>query len=178
VAAIEIIEILLSTLNAPSAKALIEASVHRPKRGRRWIASFRDHSGQQRWRSTGQTDRRAALMVAQALEREARRARAEQGELGKPVVRARPGSSGLTQKEVALLLGMSERGVRAVERRALEKLRRHPALRAIWRELIGEGASSDVDLELTDAEVAAICGLARTWAERRAVDKMMVLVSA
>ena len=50
------------------------------------------------------------------------------------------GGAGLTQKEVALVIGMSERGVRAVERRALDKLRRHPALREIWGESIGEGA--------------------------------------
>lgn len=36
---------------------------------------------------------------------------------------------------------MTERGIRAVERRALDKLRRHPALRAIWWELVGESAT-------------------------------------
>jgi hypothetical protein len=178
VAAIEIVETLLRALDAPSAKALIEASVHRPKRGTLWFATYRDGSGRQLWRSTGLTDWRAALAVAQALEKAARRARAEQGELGGPVVRARPPGSGLTQKEVALLIGMSERGVRAVERRALEKLRRHPALRAFWREWIDEGATSTLGLELTAAEVAAIYGLARTRAERWVVDEVMSLVSA
>jgi hypothetical protein len=84
------------------------------------------------------------------------------------------GGTGLTQKEVALVMGMSERGVRAVERRALDKLRRHPALRAIWGEWIGEGE----DVELTDAEVAAIYGLARTRAERRVLDKLMAVLAA
>jgi hypothetical protein len=151
---------LLSSAGAPSAKAVIEASVHLPKRGRRWVASYRDGTGQQRWKSTGVTDRRAALIVAQKLEQAARRAQAEHGEPDKPVVRARPGGTGLTQKDVATLLGMSERGVRAVERRALEKLRRHPALRAIWRELVDEGAASTLDPKLTDAEIAAVYRLA------------------
>jgi hypothetical protein len=44
--------------------------------------------------------------------------------------------------------------------------------------LIGEGVASDVDLELTAAVVAALYSLARTWAERRVVDKLMVLVNA
>jgi len=169
---------LLDANGPPCARRVIqEASVHLPRRGRRWIASFRDHTGQQRWRSTGQTDRRAAFIVAQKLEQEARRTRAAQGELDKPVARARPESSGLTQQEVALLMGLSERGVRAVERRALEKLRRHPALQAIWREWIGKGAGSAEDLEFTDAEVAAVYGLARTRAEQRAVENLMALVS-
>ena len=175
--AIEIVNILLSSDDAPTARRLIEVSVYLPRRGRRWIATYRDGSGRQFWRSTGHTDRQAAFIVAQKLEQEARRTRAAQGELGKAVVRARPDSSGLTQQEVALVMGMSERGVRAVERRALEKLRRHPALRGIWREWIGEGAVSAEDGELTDAEVAAIYGLARTREEQRAVEKMMALMS-
>jgi hypothetical protein len=98
---------------------------------------------------------------------------------GDPLVRSRCGTgrseTGLTQKEVALVMGMSERGVRAVERRALDKLRRHPALRALWTEWIGEGTAQDV--ELTDAEIAALYNLARTEAERRAVDKMMRMMT-
>jgi hypothetical protein len=39
-----------------------------------------------------------------------------------------------TQKQVALALGMSERGVREAERRALEKLRHHPLLQHIWQQ--------------------------------------------
>jgi hypothetical protein len=39
---------------------------------------------------------------------------------------------------------------------------KHPAVRALWRECIGEGATSTVDLELTDAEIAAVYGLAWT----------------
>lgn len=173
-----VVEILLSSQNVPKARALIEASVHLPKRGTRWIGTYRDGSGRQLWKSTGQTDKRAALIVAQKLEREARQAWAEQAVLEKPVIRARPGGGGLTQKEVALLVGLSERAVRDIEKRALRKLRQHPALRALWREKVRESAASKVNLELNDAEVAAVYGLARTWAERQAVDKLMALVSA
>ena len=171
-----LIETLLQAHDLWIAWTLVEASVHLPRRGTRWIASFRDETGRQRWRSTGLTDRSAALILAQELERGARQRRAAQGELGNPVVRARPGSGGLTQKEVSLLLRMSERGVRAVERRALEKLRRHPALRAIWGEWIGEDAASAEDEDLTAAEVAALYNLARTREEHRAVDKLMALM--
>lgn len=175
--ALEIVEILLSRLDAGSAKALIEASVHRPKRGRRWIATFRDGSGKQFWRSTGQTDRRAAMVVAQKLERGARQARAEQGVVEKPVLRASP-ETGLTQKEVALLIGLSQRAVRDIEKRALRKLKQHPALRALWRELVRESSTSPLDLKLNDAEIAAVYGLARKPYELRVLDKLMALVSA
>ena len=99
-----LVEILLAGGQRPSAKALIEASVHLPKRGRRWIATYRDGSGRQFWKSTGLTDRRAALIVAQKLEQDARRVRAEQGDLDKPFLRA-PHGSGLTQEETAIFLG-------------------------------------------------------------------------
>jgi hypothetical protein len=177
-----LINLFLNSDSPPSAWKLIEASVHLPRRGKRWVASFRDVTSRQRWRSTGLTDRRAALILAQEWERAARQARAEQGEVGgDPILRLLRGTGqrghGLTQKEVALRLGMSERGIRAVERRALEKLRRHPALRAIWGEWIGEGASGE-DVELTDAEVAALYNLAGTQAERRVLDKLMALMAA
>lgn len=51
----------------------------------------------------------------------------------------------------------------------------HPAVRALWRELVDESSTSTVDLELTDAEIAAVYGLARTPAERQAVDRLMAL---
>ena len=172
-----LVEILLTGGQRPSARALIEASVHLPKRGRRWVATFRDGSGRQLWRSTGHTDRRAALIVAQKLEQDARRARAEQGDLDKPVLRA-PRGSGLTQEDTAIFLGLSQRAVRDTEKRALRKLRQNPAIRALWRELVGEGVTSTADLELTDAEIAALYGLVRTPEERRVLDKVIALVSA
>ena len=172
-----LVEVLLSDSRRPSAKALVEASVHLPRRGRRWVATYRDGSGRQFWRSTGQTDRRAALIVAQKLEKSARQAQAEQGDAIRPSSERSHGGQ-FTQREIAILMGLSERAVRDIEKRALRKLKQHPALRALWRELVGEGATSTVDLELTDAEVAAICDLAQTRVERRAVDKLMALVCA
>jgi Sigma-70, region 4 len=145
-------QILLRPGAPLNARRLIEASVHRPNRGRVWVASFRDETGRQRWRSTGQTDRRAAWIVAQEWERAARQRRSGQEELaGEPDIRGWRGRStgGLTQREVALILCLSERAVREIEGRAMDKLRRHPALRALWREWsrekIGEGATSAED---------------------------------
>ena len=84
------------------------------------------------------TDRRQALLVAKRWEAEARAHRLSLGRsLRKPILpvrRPEPGAarSGLlSQKEVAQLLKMSERGVREVERRALVKLRKHPLLRQV-----------------------------------------------
>ena len=85
---------------------------------------------------------------------------------------------GLTQREVALIMRISERAVRDIERRAIDKLRNHPAVRAIWRELVGESVTSTVDLELTDAEVAAVYDLAWTPDEQRALDKLITIVRA
>ena len=86
----------------------------------------------------------------------------------------------LTQMEVALILGISERAVREIERRAFDKLRRHPALKNFWREQnVGEsnetrlGAASEWALSPT--EVAAVYGLARTPAERQALRKLLAL---
>ena len=50
-------------------------------------------------------------------------------------------------------------------------------LRAIWHEWIGESGAAAEDLELSDAELAAVYNLARTRAEQRAVEKLMALVS-
>ena len=70
-------------------------------------------------------------------EREAREERLRsQAPSKKPAIRVGskelPGL--LTQKEVALALGMSERGVRQAEGRALSKLRNSPALRYFWKQ--------------------------------------------
>jgi hypothetical protein len=165
----------------PSARNVIEASVHRPHRGRIWVATYRDGSGRQFWRSTGLTDRSAAMIVAQELERAARRERSDQANLiGEPVVRLRHGSGksgpGLTQREVGLILRISERAVREIERRAIDKLRCHPVLRAIWRQ-IGEAVGSAEDLDLSRAEMAALYALARTPAERQALRKLVSLAA-
>ena len=122
----KLVQILLTDRRCPRARDLLEASVHRPRRGKTWIASFRD-AGRQRWRSTGTTDRQAALALAREWE-------AEAGQRGsgprlplKALVRVTGGkgqpNTGFTQQEVALILRISERAVRAIERRAVEKLR-------------------------------------------------------
>jgi len=114
---------------------LAEASVYLPPRSSKWVAVFSGvEPGQQVRRSTGLTNREAALVLARKWERDAReeRARAKMA-LKKPTIRAgaeRPGV--LTQKQVAAVLGMSERGVREAERRAMAKLCKDPALQQVW----------------------------------------------
>jgi len=86
----------------------------------------------------------------------------------------------LSQAEVAALLRISQRAVREIERRAFDKIRRHPALRDSWREWTSGGikeAASFVSREwaLTGAEIAAVYGLARSRAERQALQKLFVL---
>jgi hypothetical protein len=132
---------LLITADVPiSARALIEASVHMPKRGTRWVASYRDATGRQIWRTTGLTDREAATALARRWEQQAKSTCAVQGSPSKKLaLRVRPGSSEqilglLTQQQVAKRLGLSTRYVRQLERRALQKLRRDPSLKAFWRE--------------------------------------------
>ena len=77
---------------------------------------------------------------------------------------------------------ISERAVREIERRAFDKLRRHPALRDFWREYqTGEIREAAVPIPsawtLSRAEVAAVYALARTPDERRALGKLMTLVA-
>jgi hypothetical protein len=144
----KIVDILLGSDEPVDARSLIEASVHLPRRGRRWVASYRGETGRQVWRTTGLRDRAAALALAQGWEAVARRKRAAQPVLPrKPPLRVRPGGPGLTQKEVGLVLGLSERAVRSIEKQALAKLR--DALRGVWREWKGgEVQEAALGLEL------------------------------
>lgn len=183
--ALRIAEILLAGDGQTCARSLIEASVHLPKRGKRWVATFRDGSGRQLWKSTGLIDRGAALALARSWEEEARHNRPVQGE--RPPTRLRLSGStngpGLfTQREVALLLRISERAVREIERRAMEKLRRHPALQALWREWVKgemkETIQSTAQWELSASEITAVYNLARTDAERQLLAKMMTILRA
>jgi hypothetical protein len=154
----------------------------------KWVASFRDETGRQIWRSTGLADHGSALAVAQAWEQRAERQRAAQPRApGKAAIRVRPGSSEraagmLSQGEVAAIMGISVRGVRRIERRALEKLRRHPALKDFWREWIGgdikEAGLEDWLLWLGGAEIAALYALARTPEEWNALRKLFMLTQA
>lgn len=163
-----IVQILLRTKEK---NPLGEATMHRPKRGRVWVATFTGPEGGQVWRSTGVTDHDQALLIAKKWEREARAQRAksvrtprqsivhlQQRELG-----SEPGL--LTQREVGLLLGISQRSVRRLERSAIAKLRRHPMLREIWQKYLA-GELEETRLVLTRAEAVAMLGLVRSPEER------------
>jgi hypothetical protein len=86
----------------------------------------------------------------------------------------------LSQAEVAAFLHISERAVREIERRAFDKLRRHPGLRDFWRQwLVGEveeaASQALADWVLSRAEINAVCALAQTPAERQALRKLLAL---
>jgi DNA-directed RNA polymerase sigma subunit (sigma70/sigma32) len=66
----------------------------------------------------------------------------------KPVVRAGRQRIGLTQKEVAVIMKLSERSIRQIEKRAIRKLMQHPALRQIWRDYLA-GELDEDQLALT-----------------------------
>jgi len=184
----EIIEILLDSDGPVDIEVLIdEASVHLPNRSSRWVAAFRDETGRRTWRSTKLSDRTAALALANEWEAKARRGQAVQPPSpGKATIRVRPGSAEravgmLSQAEVGLILGLSERTVREVEKSAFDKLRRHPALRDLWREwTTGEikeaGMGASAEWALSRAEIAAVYDLARTDEERQALEKLIAMV--
>ena len=182
----EIVQVLIESDGPISVEALFEVSLHCPHRGTKWVASFRDETGRQVWRGTGLRDRAAALVLAQEWEAAARRRRAAQpAPPRKTTIRVRPGSAEravgmLTQAEVAAIMRISERTVREIEKRALEKLRRHPALRELWREWergeIKEAGFEDAaGWTLSPAEVAAVYALTRTPEERQGVRKLIAL---
>jgi hypothetical protein len=145
-------------------------------------------AGGNRWRSTGTTDRKVALALAKQWEEEARR----KGGAGpcspqKALIRVTGGNGQadpepFTQREVAMIMQISERAVRNIERRAIAKLRQNPVLKALWREWnqgeIEEGFLSRGDWNLTPGEVAAVYDLAQTPAEREAIRKMMALIGS
>ncbi|MHC1766166.1 MAG: hypothetical protein AB9869_18000 [Verrucomicrobiia bacterium] len=66
------------------------------------------------------------------------------------------------------------------ERRAIEKLRKHPALKLVWREWQGhhtEEGEVDAGYQLTQAEKAAVVGLAKTPLERSVVRNLLRIVA-
>ena len=182
----EIVEFLIQSDSPVQVRLLLEASVHLSTRGTTWIGTYRDETGKQIWRSTGLRNKRAALQLALRWEAAAKRKRAAQGPVPlKPTIRVRPGSIEakmglLTQKEVAMFFHISERAVRAIEKRAFEKLRNHPALKEFWREWqAGEIEENDLasatDYELSREEIAAVLALGYTVEERLALRKLIAL---
>jgi len=177
-AASQIIRALLEEEFKPP--SLCEASVHRPRRGRIWVAYFTGPNGGQVSKSTGQTDRDQALRLAQEWEAEAQAQRAKQSPLTKRrshrLVHA--GSSaggGLSQREVAIIMNMSERSVREIERRALWKLRHHPLLQELWDEYLS-AILEENSCELTPAEITALFDAARSAEEWRVLEKLLRMI--
>jgi hypothetical protein len=152
-----------------------EASVALPKRGSIWIASYTGPRGQVT-RSTGSRDKITALRIAKEFEASARAERARLANAGKQrrlrLRLMRGGSSGLTQREVAAVLGLSTRAVRAIEKRAFWKLAQHPALQQLWRKY-RTGELNEEALHLSRSELEALWGLVRTGEEAQALLKVL-----
>jgi hypothetical protein len=160
-------------------RMLGEASVHRPHRSRIYVASYTGPGGQC-WKSTGTDDPAAAMVIARELEAAARAERGQSGGAGQPQHcrhRQSPGGAGggLTQRQVAELLHISERGVRAIERRALRKLVQHPQLREIWRQYLAGELTEQVH-PLSAPEIQALLGLTRSRAERQTLLKVLAVI--
>lgn len=177
-AASEIVEFIL----AEEPATVCEASVRRPRRGRVWVATFTGPRGGQVWKSTGLTDRDQAVLLAKSWEAKARAERTKLGRTSRTpllrVGRQQPGTprSGLlTQKEVAMLLNMSERAVREIERRAIQKLRNHPLLRQVWRQYLA-GELDEQHGVLTPKEIEALFGLANSPEELFLIQKTLGLL--
>ncbi|MCL4181175.1 MAG: hypothetical protein KJ072_25950 [Verrucomicrobia bacterium] len=187
-----IVKGLLDGAGHVPAQRLLEAAIRLPPRGRRWIAVYTGVApGKQVWRSTGETERDAAMAKALAWEKEARTRRAALGlKPREPSIRVQrsrrsafgtvaPGLGPLSQREVAMILRISERAVRNIERRALEKLRRHPMLGELWAELSLGGTAQESRVqqgpgaELTPTEIAALVALARNEEELLALNKLL-----
>ena len=193
----KIVTVLLDATARVPTRRMLEASVRLPPRGHKWLAVYTGvEPGKQVWRSTGRTDRNAALAQAMAWEKEARRQRAKLGlKPRRPSIRVRRrladpsgqlsgGAEPLSQREVAMIMKISERAVRTIERRAINKLRRHPALREFWAEFATGrrmeklGLDEAEGIELTPAEIAALFGLARTEEEMQALRRLLVWAGA
>jgi hypothetical protein len=172
----QIVETLLEQKPLPP-PPLLEATVHRARRSRVWVATFTGAAGGQVWKSTGLTDYDQALLLARYWESQARTQRAKLG-LRKPSIPVRPkkpGTGMLTQREVAQVLHMSERGVREVERRALSKLRQHPLLKELWDDY-SKGVVDEACWTLNPAEIEALFDLAGTLEELRLVEKVLRII--
>jgi hypothetical protein len=177
----DLVDILLEwDIKPPLGWLIDEASAHRPRRGARWVASFRDETGKQRWKTTGLTDYKLALSLAREWEAQARRKRVSRGTLVKGRSTTGRGLGGLTQLEVAAVLRISVRAVREIEQRAMEKLRRHPGLRHVWQEFlrgeIEESAPGAAAYRLSFPEIVALFQLTASPFERQALGKVLDLI--
>jgi hypothetical protein len=174
-AAWRIVRFLLD--EAPIAKVPIcEASVHRSAGSLVWQAVFTGAEGGQIWKSTGLINKQQAMLLARKWEAEARAKRELMGRTArKPIVHAGgAGQIGLSQREVALIMKLSERAVRQIEKRAIRKLAQHPQLRQVWKEYLGD-LDEDASV-LTPEEIDALFGLAYTTEERLVIRKLLKLV--
>jgi hypothetical protein len=177
----DLADILLEwNVKPPLGWLLDEASAHRPRRGARWVASFRNERGKQQWKTTGLTDYKVALRLAREWEEQARRKRASQGALAKGRSTTGRALGGLTQPEVAAVLQISVRAVRQIEHRAIEKLRQNPALRRLWLEYLKgemeESVPGAAAYRLSFDEIVALFHLTATQFERQALGKLLDLM--
>jgi hypothetical protein len=81
----------------------------------------------------------------------------------------------LTQREVAVLMDLSERAVREIEHRAVQKLRNDPRLREVWRQYLA-GELDEEQSTLTREEIKALFNLAVTQEEWRVIEKVLRLI--
>jgi phage FluMu protein gp41 len=173
----KIVEFVLAA-DVPVGACVCEASVHRPAGSRVWQATFAGPEGGQIWKSTGLTNQQQALLVAR---RWATQARAQRERLArkarKPIVRAGQAGQGggLTQKEVALVMKISTRAVRQIEKRAIRKLAQHAQLRQVWSEYLA-GELKEHEVVLSPEEIEALFGLAYTAEERLVLRKVLTMV--
>jgi hypothetical protein len=173
----KIVEFVIAD-NAPVGTFVYEASIYRPAGCRVWQATFVGPEGGQMWKSTGLTNKQQALLVARRWAAQARAQRERMAwKARKPIVRAgRAGQGGgLSQREVALIMKLSTRAVRQIERRAIRKLAQHPQLRQLWRGYLA-GELDEHEVRLTPQEIEALLSLAYTTEEGIALRKALSLV--
>jgi hypothetical protein len=118
------------------------------------VKCYLESDGKQVWKSTGLTNKRQALLVARRWEARAPQERMR-SQTSKPIVPA--GGYGFSQKEIGLLLKISERVVRQIERQAIEKIKRDPHLYQVWRAYLA-GELEEAQTALSPGEVMPCSG--------------------
>ena len=84
---------------------------------------------------------------------------------------------GLTQREVGVLLRLSERAIRNIERRALKKLLANSELRQAWQDYLS-GELEEGGVVLTTEEIDALLGLVRTPEEGLVLRRVLRMLLA